>query len=153
MRADYEHDFYAWANEQSALLRAGKFAVADIANIATLGRSDKRDLVNRLTVLLLHLLKWQFQPSRRSRSWEIAIHDQRRKLASHLQDNPSLKGTLPDAIRDAFQCAAGQAELATKLPQAAFPQDCPYVSAQIMADEFWPGQKPGAAGITANRTF
>ena len=62
----YDRDFYAWANEQAALLRSGKLAEADIENIAeeieSMGRSEKRELVNRLTVLLLHLLKWQFQP-------------------------------------------------------------------------------------------
>ena len=60
----YDRDFYAWANEQAGLLRAGRIAEADIENIAeeieTMGRSERRELINRLTVLLLHLLKWQF---------------------------------------------------------------------------------------------
>ena len=68
----YDRDFYAWANEQAALLRAGRLSEADIENIAeeieSMGRSEKRDLVSRLTVVLLHLLKWQFQPSHRSNS-------------------------------------------------------------------------------------
>ncbi|MDB5403269.1 MAG: hypothetical protein JWQ55_5287 [Rhodopila sp.] len=63
----YDHDFYAWANEQAALLRDGRFSEADMAHIAeeieSLGKTEKRELVNRLSVLLLHLLKWQFQPA------------------------------------------------------------------------------------------
>ena len=69
----YERDFYAWANEQAALLRAGKLDSADIENIAeeieSMGRSEKRELINRLAVLLLHLLKWRFQPGLRGNSW------------------------------------------------------------------------------------
>ena len=69
----YDRDFYAWANEQAALLRAGRLTEADIENIAeeieSMGRSEKRELVGRLAILLQHLLKWQFQPGRRSASW------------------------------------------------------------------------------------
>ncbi len=93
--SNYDLDFYAWANEQVALLRAGELSTADIEHIAeeieSMGRTEKRELVNRLTVLLLHLLKWRFQPRRRSASWEASIKIQRLKLADHLKDNPSLE--------------------------------------------------------------
>ena len=82
----YETDFYAWAMEQAALLRAGKVGSADIANIAeeieSMGRGEKRELVNRLTILLAHLLKWQFQPGFRSPSWSSSIREQRIRLAA-----------------------------------------------------------------------
>ncbi|MBF0393862.1 MAG: DUF29 domain-containing protein, partial [Alphaproteobacteria bacterium] len=69
----YERDFFAWANEQAALLRAGNLSVADIEHIAeeieSMGRTERREMVSRLTVLLLHLLKWRYQPSRRGSSW------------------------------------------------------------------------------------
>ena len=85
--------FYAWAQEQAALLRAGRLNEADIANIAeeieSMGRGEKRELVNRLTVLLLHLLKWRFQPGFRSASWSSSIREQRIRLASHMRHNPS----------------------------------------------------------------
>ena len=74
---DYDRDFYAWANEQAALLRAGKLDDADIENIAeeieSMGRGERRELVKRLTVLMLHLLKWQFQPGMRGDSWRLSI--------------------------------------------------------------------------------
>jgi len=73
----YDRDFYAWTHEQAGLLRSGQLARADIENIAeeieSMGRSEKRELVNRLTVLLLHLLKWQFQPGLRGNSWRGSI--------------------------------------------------------------------------------
>ena len=102
----YDQDFYAWANTQAALLRAGKLEAADIENIAeeieSMGKSEKRELVNRLVVLLLHLLKWQFQPDQRGTSWTATIRIQRRDLAVHLDDNPSLKSKIPEAINRAY---------------------------------------------------
>ena len=77
MASLYEADFYAWANQQASLLRAGKLSAADIQNIAeeieSMGKSEKRELVSRLTILLLHLLKWQFQPGLRGDSWRYTI--------------------------------------------------------------------------------
>ena len=75
----YDRDFYAWANQQAALLRAGRLAEADIENIAeeieSMGRSEKRELVSRLVVLLQHLLKWQFQPLFRGASWRLTYRE------------------------------------------------------------------------------
>src|SRR5580698_7276634 len=91
----YDQDFFAWAQEQAELLRAGRLSEADIGHIAeeieSMGRAEKRELVNRLIVLLHHLLKWQFQPDRRGASWEATILVQRHALERHLEDNPSLK--------------------------------------------------------------
>ena len=101
----YEQDFYAWANEQAALLRSGRVSDADLEHIAeeieSMGRSEKRELINRLKVLLAHLLKWQFQPTLRGTSWRLTIEDQRQEVAEHLADNPSLKAMLPEAMASA----------------------------------------------------
>jgi len=138
----YEVDFYAWANEQAALLRAGRLGTADIDNIAeeleSMGRSEKRELISRLTVLLTHLLKWQFQPGQQSRSWWATIRIQRRDLARHLKDNPSLRGRLDDAIDDAYGNAQIEAMAQTNLPESIFPATCPWPWEQIMDEGFWP---------------
>lgn len=88
----YDRDFYAWSREQAELLRSGKLAEADIENIAeeidSMGRTEKRELISRLTVLLLHLLTWRFQPGKRGPSWEASIANQRDDIADHLDDNP-----------------------------------------------------------------
>jgi hypothetical protein len=142
MPSNYEHDFYAWAREQAALLRAGKISSADIENIAeeieSMGRGEKRELVNRLDILLLHLLKWEFQPGFRSQSWRASIREQRIRLATHLKDNPSLKSKLDDAIKEAYQLAVIEAGRETGLPEGAFPAVCPYTFAQAIDAEFWP---------------
>jgi hypothetical protein len=92
-RSLYEDDFFAWANQQAALLRAGQLPAADIEHIAeeieSMGKAEKRELVSRLTVLLLHLLKWQFQPMMRGPSWRAIIKVQRRDLDAHLGDTPA----------------------------------------------------------------
>ena len=138
----YDQDFYAWANEQAALLRTGKLSAADIEHIAeeieSMGKTEKRELVNRLAVLLLHLLKWQFQPGRRSASWVATITVQRDDLTDHLRDNPSLKSAVDQAIVDAYRKAAILATGETDLPRTVFPPTCPWLFEQIMDAAFWP---------------
>jgi hypothetical protein len=138
----YDRDFYAWANEQAALLRDGKIAQADIDHIAreieSMGKTEKRELVSRLTVLLLHLLKWRFQPAKRSVSWETSVKVQRNLLADHLEDNPSLKPLIPRAIERAYQIGSLEAIAETGLPATCFPAECPWSPDQIMDPDFWP---------------
>jgi hypothetical protein len=138
----YDADFYGWANEQAALLRAGRLAEADLANIAeeieSMGRSEKRELVSRLAVLLTLLLKWRYQPEQRSRSWSASIKVQRRGLSRHLADNPSLKSLLPVGLADAYQDAILIAAAETKLGEQAFPPACPWPIDDVINPDFWP---------------
>ena len=94
-RTLHDSDFYAWSLEQAALLRAGRAAEADLGAIAeeieSMGKTEKRELVSRLTVLLLHLLKWERQPAGRGNSWRLSIANARDEIADLLGDNPSLK--------------------------------------------------------------
>jgi hypothetical protein len=142
MASLYERDFHAWASEQADLLRAGRLAEADIAHIVeeieSMGRSERRELVNRLTVLLLHLLKWRFQPALRGNSWRLSIKEQRIRLAAHLEDNPSLKAELDWAILQAYRLAAIEAERETGLSESKFPTACPFSFEQVMDERFWP---------------
>ena len=137
----YEQDFYAWANEQATLLRSGKLSAADIEHIAeeieSMGKAEKRELVSRLAVLLMHLLKWQFQPQGRCTSWRLTIKEQRRELADHLADNPSLKAKLDEAITSAYGRAQLSAARETSLPESTFPETCPWTFQDMSAD-FWP---------------
>jgi hypothetical protein len=85
----YDRDIIAWANEQARLLRAGHLDRIDIEHIAEeiedVGKSEQRELASRMAVLLAHLLKWQFQPQRRGRSWQRTIRDQRNGIARRLR--------------------------------------------------------------------
>ena len=134
----YDTDFYAWANQQAALLRAGRFGEADIPNIVD-GRAEKRALVSRITILLLHLLKWQFQPERRGRSWELTLAGLRLDLREHLSDDPSLKSQLAAAMASAFRRARIEAAQETGLDLDMFPEACPWSYDEVVDDAFWPG--------------
>jgi hypothetical protein len=140
----YGQDFYAWANEQAALLRAGKLSEADIAHIAeeieSMGKTEKRELVSRLAVLLLHLLKWRFQPAKRGKSWKNSVEVQRISLGSHMRDNPSLKSALEEAITEAYRVAQLEAENETGIDKENFPSVCPWSFEQMMGEDFWPGE-------------
>jgi Domain of unknown function DUF29 len=138
----HERDFYAWANEQAELLRAGRLSEADIEHIAaeieSMGKSEKRELVSRLTVLLLHVLKWQFQPSRRGASWRASISNARDDTSDHLDDNPSLTSLLDASVAAGYRRARRQAAAETELPDIAFPLSCPWSYDQTMDPDFWP---------------
>ncbi len=143
----YEQDFHAWANEQAALLRAGRLAEADIEHIAeeieSMGKTEKRELVNRLAVLLTHLLKWQYQPTLRGTSWRLTIEEQRQRLTDHLEDNPSLKATLSTSLGAAYRLARIVATRETGLRRETFPPTCPWSPEQTMTEDFWPGDEVG----------
>ncbi len=138
----YDRDFYAWANEQAGLLRDGRLSEADIEHIAeeieSLGKSEKRELVSRLTVLLAHMLKWRFQPVLRGKSRDLTIEEQRNQLADHLADNPSLKSGLGDAVVSAYRNAILRASRETGLDRSGFPVVCPWSFEQISDPNFYP---------------
>jgi len=139
----YETDFYAWTTRQAELLRSGRLSDADIENIAeeieSMGKGERRELESRLSVLLLHLLKWRFQSALRGNSRRLSDEEQRRKLARHIKQNPSLKALLGDAVADAYGDALIDAERETGLPRSTFPTECPWSFDTIMDAEFWPG--------------
>ena len=139
--ASYESDFYAWANEQAALLRAGNLSQADVEHIAeeieSMGRSEKHELINRLSVLLSHLLKWQFQPAFQGRSWLFTIKEQRIQIHDNLLENPSLRASFAESLSKAYKLALLLAEKETGV--TSLPEICPYSQEQILDDEFFPG--------------
>ncbi|WP_414541253.1 DUF29 domain-containing protein [Nostoc sp. CCY0012] len=136
----YENDFYAWTQEQADLLKTRQLHEIDWQNIAEeiedMGRSEKRQLESRLEILIMHLLKWQFQPNLRSRSWQLTIKEQRLRLEKLLQKNPSLQPHLTEAIEDVYPLATISAERETGL--SSFPQTCPYKLTEILYPEFLP---------------
>jgi Domain of unknown function DUF29 len=141
-RSLHESDFYAWSLEQAALLRAGRVGEADLAAIAeeieSMGKTEKRELVSRLTVLLLHLLKWRYQPSYRSKSWRLSIANARDDITDHLDDNPSLNAVLDNAMEHAYRTARRKAAIETEFDEDVFPARCPWSFAEAMNEGFWP---------------
>ncbi len=138
----YQTDFYAWTQQQATLLKTGQLAESDHLHIADeiedMGKSLKRELESRLKILLIHLLKWQYQPGYRGNSWRYSIEEQRAELADHLQDNPSLKQHLPEALQRSYRYALCGAAKETGLAKSIFPEHCPWSFAQAIDPDFFP---------------
>ncbi len=139
---DYDRDFYAWLLKSAELLRNKQFSELDTENIAEelegMARSDQRQLVNRFAVLLAHLLKWQFQSEKRSKSWARTIKEQRKRINLLLKDSPSLKHKIQERVNDAYEIAILSAANETGLDEEVFPESCEYSLDEILSDEFQP---------------
>lgn len=138
----YDQDFYRWTQEQAALIREGRLSEIDLGHVAeeleSMGARERRELINRLAVLLTHLLKWQYQPERRSRSWRLTVNEQRRQLELLLEDSPSLRAKLAEFLSRAYRSAVQSALEDTGLLKSPFPVDCPYTPEQVLDMDFWP---------------
>lgn len=136
----YETDFYAWTLEQSKLLQVGDFKGLDIVNlveeIESLGKQQRQELRNRLGVLIGHLLKWDYQPEKRSKSWRVTIQIQRREIQDILEDNPSLKTYLPEAIAKGHKAGLDLVALETPLDYQDLPEDPIYTIEQLLSADF-----------------
>ncbi|BBF93224.1 DUF29 domain-containing protein [Blastochloris tepida] len=126
----YEDDTYSWAFEQAALLRAGRWSELDIGHLADeiedVGKSEARELESALRLVLMHLLKWDHQPEKRTRSWTLSIAVHRKFAARALRKNPGLKGVLVEVLADAYETARLEASGETDLDLSVFPEACPY---------------------------
>ncbi len=136
----YETDFYAWTQQQSQLLSLGEWHSLDIKNlveeIQSLGKQQKQELRNHLGILIGHLLKWEFQPELRGKSWRATIREQRTRIQFHLKENLSLKSYLDQAIIDGYEIALALVVRETLFDYPDLPLSCSYGIAQILDLEF-----------------
>ncbi|MCJ2073499.1 DUF29 domain-containing protein [Methylobacterium sp. J-030] len=136
----YADDFYTWTQEQSARLRAGDLSRLDRENLAeeieSLGKSQFDSLVSFWRIVLLHMLKFDYQPERRSRSWTVSIRTHRNRAADVLEDNPGLKVRLAQALSRAYRDAREEAAAETGLPLGLFPKECPYTWEELLTRSF-----------------
>jgi hypothetical protein len=143
-RAEYDRDFYSWLMEQARHLRAGRWNALDRDNLAeeieSLGREQFNKLESALRVLLLHMLKWDHQPDRRSRSWSLSIRQQRLDLDDVIADNPGLKSRIAEAVTRAYRKARLEAAKETGLDEESFPDACPYSWDDIVSRDFYEGR-------------
>ncbi|MBD2179975.1 DUF29 domain-containing protein [Planktothrix sp. FACHB-1355] len=147
----YETDFYAWTVEQAKFLRDGAWDSLDVPNlveeIESLGKQDRRELRNRLRVLVGHLLKWEYQRGKRSKSWSNTIHEQRYQIKELIKESPSLKPYLHDAVVEIYSDALSLAVRETSLDSSCFPQECPYNLDLILEKDFFPGEQTESDSI------
>lgn len=140
--AAYETDFSAWAADQARRLRGAKPAGLDWENLAeeveSLGRSDKRALGSALKVVLEHLIKWRYQPEKRSQSWSDSIEEHRDRMARIVEDSPSLAGLPATELAREYDRARRKALRDTGLPPAAVPALSPFTADEALDPDFWP---------------
>jgi Domain of unknown function DUF29 len=140
MNDTYVTDFNSWIDQTTQLLRDRRWHEIDVAHlieeIQDLGKSEQRAIASQLTRLLLHLLKWQYQPQRRSDSWLDSITDARTQIELAIEDSPSLKNHPAVQLNESYKRARRQAMKQTSMQASAFPEECPYALAQVL-DEGW----------------
>ena len=138
----YDSDFHEWASRTADKLRAGAVEPSELGHIAeeieSMGISQRRELFGRVRVLLIHLLKWRFQPGLRSASWRATINAQRREIADLLEQMPSLRPVLVDGFDKAYRRAVADAADETGLPDADFPHACPFSLDETLSLDFLP---------------
>ena len=144
MSITYDQDVVSWSIEQARLLRAGRFDLLDIQHIAEeiedVGKSEQRELANRMAILLAHLLKWQYQPDRRGASWQKTITGQRTSIIRRLEKTPGLKSSLNDSDwwSDAWLDACVIAEKETGVTLDTYPDQCPWTQSEIFTEGWTP---------------
>lgn len=140
--ADYDTDFVLWIERQVVLLRAKQFEQVDLENVIeeleAMGGNNRRELQSRLKVLITHLLKCEFQPERRSRSWLGTLRTQRSEIRLLLEQSPSLAHDLAAYADKVFPSAVGIASAETGLDEKIFPEANPYSLDSILDDNFVP---------------
>jgi hypothetical protein len=142
----YEQDFFRWTQTTAARIRAGKWQEIDAEHLAeeieSLGNRDRRELGSRFEVLLRHLLKWRYQPSKRSGSWQNTIDTQRTEIAELLAQSLSLRPTVPMVLARRYPGTRVKALRDTGLPAAMLPEGCPWTAEQLLDTDFWPEGRP-----------
>lgn len=140
----YEQDYYLWIEKTVEQLRQNQLQEIDIQNLIeeleTMGRSEKRAVQSNLTVLLMHLLKYKYQPNKRSQSWRSTIVEHRRRLLILFKDSPSLRGYGQEIFAECYQDARQDAATETQLKVSVFPDECPFnlevvLKVDYLADE------------------
>jgi hypothetical protein len=138
----YEEDFFLWLETTAQLLKEGKLNELDIANlleeIEGMARSEKRSISSNLEVLLMHLLKYKYQPEKRTNSWCLTIYEHRDRIIQHLEESPSLKNFFQEKFLVCYQKARKKASIKTGLKIDTFPENCPFELESILDSDYLP---------------
>lgn len=138
----YEQDLYLWAETTAHLLKEKRFSEIEldalIEELDDMGRSQKRGLDSQLERVIMHLLKWQFQPEMRSTSWRLSISVGRKAIKKAIEYSPSLKKLIPEIIANCYADAREDAIDETNLPKWQFPEENPFTVEQILDRKFFP---------------
>jgi hypothetical protein len=138
----YERDYYLWLIKTAKLLKEGKISKVDLPNLAEeiedMGRSEKRAIESNLEIVLMHLLKYKYQPEKRSSSWQYTLFEHRKRLRKAFKESPSLKKYFDRVFKECYQDAKKMAAIETGLDLDTFPAECPFTSKETLDEEYLP---------------
>jgi hypothetical protein len=138
----YEKDFAAWCFSQAKILKIGQLRDLDVENIIeeleSMGKQQRRTFTNLLEKVFMHLLKWMYQPTYRSKSWQNSINHHRKKAEFAIRDNPSLKSSLDQCVLEAYDLARTEAANETGLDIEIFPEAPPFTYEDAMKEGWLP---------------
>ncbi len=138
----YEQDYYLWLEKTVQLLKDGQLSALDIDNlieeIQDMGISQKKSVKSNLIVLLWHLLKYKYQPEKRSNSWLLTIDEHRDRLDDDFSHSPVLKRYFEEIFDEAYRKARKKASIETGLSLETFPLDCPFSTEEILNNDYLP---------------
>lgn len=141
-QALYEKDYYLWLKETVKLLQDGRLSELDIQNLVDeidyMAKKQKKAVKSNLIVVIWHLLKYKYQPEKRSRSWELTLLEHRDRLAEDFTDSPSLKPFFREVFEQCYSQARKRAAIETELPLDVFPENCPFTPEQVLNTEYLP---------------
>ena len=130
----YERDYSQWAEAMADLLASGNLTELDIENLVEevrdLSKRERDSLLSSLRLIIHHLLKWDYQPQLRSRSWLVTVQRERSNVADYLADSPSLKKYMTDEyLGKIYKKAKLDAIAETGLDM---PDVCPYTVGDVV---------------------
>lgn len=138
----HEQDYYLWLGKTAQLLRSGKLDELDLENLAEeiedMGWSKRHTVESNLEIVLMHLLKYQYQPEKRSSNWRYTLLEYRYQLEQTLEESPSLKGYFEQRFAKSYQVARKLAAVETDKPISQFPNDCPFTPEQVLDLDYLP---------------
>lgn len=146
MTSSYSTDFSLWVQQTAQFLKEERWHDVDVEHlikeIEGVGVSERRAIVSQLVRLLLHLLKWHYQPARRSDSWLDSMTDARTQISLTIEDSPSLKNYPQEQLNLCYERARRQAAKQTGQSLSVFPEVCPY-SIDLVLNEDWLPEEEG----------
>jgi Domain of unknown function DUF29 len=138
----YEADFAQWAEQTAQMLKDGRLSEVDLENlieeVEDLSRRERDALYSNLKIILLHLLKWEFQPHKQTNSWRASIREHRQRIKQQVKKSPSLKAYPEEILSECYAEARELASDETGLPLMTFPAECPYAITDILDTAFLP---------------
>lgn len=138
MTTTYDHDLSLWAKDTAQLLRERCWDAVDwehlIEEVEDLGKSERSAIGSQMERIMVHLLKWQYQPQRRSDSWLDSINDGRSQIRRKLEDSPSLRSYPDQVLAKEYTRARREAARQTGIEISIFPEFCPYAIEQVLED-------------------